>query len=143
MVREVRTEGNFDTVANTVNSGLFCADPSLAVQSQKEEADINTIVKNFGVTGMVPTNVRAPVFGDFTDIEDYQTAIEAIRAAEESFLKMPADVRKRFENDPQAFVEFCSDERNAEEMKKLGLTLHPVVQEPASPAVPAAVPPVG
>ena len=38
--------------------------------------------------------------------------MNAVRGAEESFMAMPAEVRSRFGNDPQAFVEFCSDEAN-------------------------------
>lgn len=119
---EVRSLYAYDADAVSNATGLKCPEKSLTVQDQAEEADINTIVKRFGLTGQLPQNVRAPVYGDFDTVNDYQSALNAIKAAEASFMAMPADVRMRFDNDPQKFVEFCSDSANAEEMKKLGLT---------------------
>lgn len=104
-------------------TGLDCQDPSLAIQSAKEESDINTIVRRFGLTGQLPNDVRVPSFGDFTEVVDFHTAMNAVAMANESFMAMPAEVRSRFGNDPQAFVAFCSDEGNLEEMRKLGLAV--------------------
>lgn len=101
--------------------GLVCLDDSKAVQSAAEEADINTIVRRFGLTGQLPVDVKAPQYGDFTEVTDYQTAMNAVLEAQASFAAMPAEVRSRFGNDPGAFVDFCSDESNKDEMKKLGL----------------------
>lgn len=124
-----RSAVNYDRKEASLENGLHCKDPSLTVQSQAEEADINTIVRNFGVTGLLPQNVRVPTFDDFSGIDDYRTAIETIREAEKSFLAMPSDVRRRFDDDPQKFVEYCSDSRNLEEMRKLGLAVPVVAQE--------------
>lgn len=130
-------------------SGLKCSDPSRAKQSFKDECDINTIVRRFGITGQLPVGVRMPTYGDFTEVQDFQGAMNAIAQAREAFDQMPAHVRKRFDNDPQRFVEFCSDEGNREEAVKLGLVapkvldLVPapaVVAAPAAPAAPVAAP---
>lgn len=121
----VRSAYNYDRSQASKSAGLFfdeMSEPSLTVQSQKDEADINVLVKRFGVTGHLPQSVRAPSFGDFTGVNDFQSAMNAIREAQESFDAMPADVRARFHNDPQEFVEFCSDEENIDEMRKMGLT---------------------
>lgn len=126
-----RSFGAYDTDSVSDATGLRCLDPSRAVQSQRDESDINTIVRNFGVTGQLPASVRVPTYGDFEGVDDYRSAIEAIRAAEASFMAMPGEVRARFGNDPQAFIEFCEDSSNLEEMRKLGLAISPVV-EPAS-----------
>lgn len=119
----VRAYDAYDADAVSNETGLACKDESKAIQSQKDEADINTIVRNFGITGKLPENVRAPVYGDFDFVGDYRSAIEAVRAAEASFMAMPAEVRARFENDPGKFVDFCSDSANLEEMRKLGLAV--------------------
>lgn len=113
----------------SVKHGLACADPSLAVQSQKDEADINTIVRNFGVTGRMPAGVKVPSYGDFEGVADYRSALEAVNAAELSFNALPSEVRSKFANDPQAFLEFCSDVGNLEEMRKLGLAVTPVAPD--------------
>lgn len=112
-----------DFSAASDDTGLMCLDPSLAIQSARDETDINTIVKRFGLSGKLPENVVAPSYGDFTEVVDFQTAMNAIVDAERAFMLMPADVRRRFGNDPQLFVEFCSDDQNLEEMKKLGLVV--------------------
>lgn len=107
----------------SLRTALVCDDPSLTVQSGKDEADINVILKRFGVTGMLPQNVRPPTFADFDDVFDFQSAMNAIIEAEKSFMTMPADVRMRFGNNPAEFVKFCSDEANLDEMRKLGLAV--------------------
>jgi len=85
----VRSPYNYDVAAASRESGLECLDESLAVQSEAEDADINTIVKRFGLTGQLPENVRVPLASDFTEAMDFKSAMNAIRAAQESFAEMP------------------------------------------------------
>lgn len=127
---------DYDTNAVGDESGLACRDPSLADQSAKEEADINNILKAFGVTGKLPQRIDAPQLDMFTDIFDYQSAMNALVAADRAFMAMPADVRSRFGNDAGKFVDFCSDPANLPEMVKLGLADPPPAEVPAE--VPAA-----
>lgn len=117
----LRTPYNYDTMQVSDETGLSCPEDSLAQQHAKEESDINTIVRRFGLTGELPSGVRAPQYGDFTEATDYHTAMNAVIAANNSFMQLPADVRARFNNDAGAFVDFCSDEKNRDEAKKLGL----------------------
>lgn len=117
----LRTEFNYDMDEASVKSGLECLDPSMAQQQFLEESDINTIVERFGLNGEMPANVKAPVYGDFTGVSDFQTAMNVVVAAQESFMSLPAKVRARFSNDPQQLLEFCSDEANREEARALGL----------------------
>lgn len=117
----LRTPYNYDTNEASDASALSCSEPSLAQQSGKEEADINTIVRKFGLTGQLPDNVRMPTYGDFSDVVDYHTAMNAVVTAQRSFDALPADIRTRFNNDPGAFVDFCSDDKNRDEAIKLGL----------------------
>lgn len=112
---------SFDALS--ASTGLCCEDKSLAIQSQAEEADINTIVKRFGLTGQLPQNVRVPLEDDFYEATDYRSALEAVRQADESFMKMPASVRARFNHNPAEFVEFCMDKANLDEMHRLGLAV--------------------
>lgn len=114
--------------------GLECEDPSLADQSQAEAADINVIVRNFGVTGELPTNTRMPLALDFVEAVDFQSAMNAIVEAERSFAAMPAMVRERFGNDPHRFIQFCDDPANMDEAKRLGL-VRPPEPDPVIPTV--------
>lgn len=118
----VRSQHNYDTNEASDQSGLKCEDPSLTVQDERDEVDINTIVQRFGLAGKLPEGVRTPVYGDFTGLRTYHDAANAIAMANESFETMPAHVRERFNNDPGAFVDFCSNDANRAEATKLGLT---------------------
>lgn len=117
----LRSLGNYDVDKVSVETGLVCDDPSLAQQQFKDECDINTILERFNVTGQLPVSPLQPQFGDFSGVTDYQSALNAVLEAEESFAALPARVRERFANDPAAFVDFCLDAANRDEMKALGL----------------------
>ena len=127
---EIRQPNKYDVKKVSDETGIDCSGDEVRTQQHfAEECDINTIVRRFGLTGQLPTDVRMPVSGDFTGITDLHSAMIAVREATEAFEALPAEVRRdRFNNDPGAFVRFCSDDANAEEAKKLGL-VRP--QEPA------------
>lgn len=133
----MRSYNSFDRAKHSDACSVRCQDKSLALQSQKEEADINTIVRRFGVTGQVPQSVYRPTVEDFVDVTDFRSAMDAMNRAQASFMEMPASVRKRFGNDPAEFVAFCSDPANLDEMRKFGLAVPaPVVDTPPTPVVP-------
>lgn len=116
-----------------VDTPLECLDDSLAIQSAEEESNINTIVKRFGLTGEMPSDIRMPKSGDFTNMPDFHTAMILVRKSQEEFLRVPADLRARFANDPQRFMEFFEDDANRDEARKLGLLKDiPVSPEPLS-----------
>lgn len=124
----VRSAHNYDMSSVSEETGLECRDPSLTVQSERDEADINVLVKRFGITGVMPQNVRVPRYEDFEGVFDFQSAMNAARSAQESFNMMPADIRSRFGNDPQAFYEYCTAQedgklKNLAEMRKMGLAV--------------------
>lgn len=145
----LRTQYNYDMQEASDETAINCKDVSLAKQSFAEECNINTIVKRFGLTGQLPENVRMPTYGDFSDVTNFHDAMNAIALANEAFEKMPADVRRRFDNDPGKFVDFCNDENNRPEAIKLGLIepkpqiepKPPVGGEVTPPAPAPAVPP--
>lgn len=115
---------------------LHCEDESLAIQSERDECDINTIVKRFGLTGELPFGVDVPVYDDFTNIpNDYHQALSFIMAADDTFMEMPADVRSRFDNDAGKFLAFVNDSSNYDEAIALGLVPKPSVS-PSGDVVP-------
>lgn len=99
--------------------------PSLADQSQKDECDINRILQRYRETGYLTDplhpGTRKPIFGDFTDIPDYQAALDLIAKADDAFMQLPAKIRDRFSNNPQEIFDFLNDEKNRDEAVKLGL----------------------
>jgi len=104
-------------------TGLSCFDVSLTQQQFAEEADINTIVNRFLKTGVLPTPNTFPQYVDFEGVFDYQSAMNLVRSADESFMRMDAKVRSRFNNSPQEFLEFFANPANSEEAIRLGLAI--------------------
>nr|DAF45891.1 MAG TPA: Scaffold protein [Microviridae sp. ctkQD1] len=117
----VRNALNYNTDEVSENTGLKCEDPSLTLQSPKDETDINVIVERFGLTGQLPPDIATPQYGDFTNIPDFHAAMNAVAQAREMFGRLPAVLRAKFNNDPETYVNFCTDEKNIRELKKLGL----------------------
>lgn len=128
----IRSSFNYDRDVVSNETGLSCPEESLAIQSAEEESNINTIVRKFGLTGELPGQVAMPTTGEFHDIPDFHTAMNLIRKTTEEFLKVPAEVRARFGNDPQAFMNFVEDDSNRDEARRLGLL------KPESAPVPAS-----
>lgn len=126
----MRTPYNYDRDAASDDSGLVCPEPTMAQQQFKDEADINTIMERFGRTGELVAPVRVPEYGDFSQVVDYHSAMNAVRSAQEGFMAMPANIRARFNNDPGRFVDFVMDEGNRAEAIALGL-----IEKPAEPVV--------
>lgn len=112
-------------------------------QEFKDQCDINNIIKSFKLTGQIShINAQAAQgrFEDMPDENDFQTSMNVIRSATESFAALPAKIRDRFQNNPQQFLAFCSDPENKDEAIKLGIVKKPV---PAPAAPPPPPPPKG
>nr|QJB19928.1 MAG: internal scaffolding protein [Microvirus sp.] len=117
----LRTPYNYDTNKAADESALKCEDKTLTQQHMKDECDINVLVKRFVVTGEIPQLTMPPMQGDFSTAPTYQEALNLMVEANRSFMQQPAEIRARFENDPAKFVDFCSDEKNRDELRRMGL----------------------
>ena len=95
--------------------------PSLTQQQFKDDADLNVMLERFKVTGNMPVPAALPQYGDFSGVSDFRTALDTVRKAEGQFMALDAKLRARFGHDPQALLEFISDDKNREEAVKLGL----------------------
>jgi len=136
----LRTPYNYDLDAASNESGLHCEDASLTQQHFKDECDINNILRQFNVTGLLPESPLSPRYGDFTGISDYHSALNQVIAAEDEFMALPALIRSRFDNDPAKLIEFLDNSENKDEAIKLGLVnstaeLPQVVEVPQEKAV--------
>lgn len=122
----VRSANNYDTMAVSNETGLKCEDVSLAQQNAKDECDINIILQKMANGIMPDATARTPQFGDFTTTaNDYHNALNMVIAAQESFDSLPANIRARFDNDPEKLLAFVQDEKNLDEAVKLGLATAP------------------
>lgn len=135
---------NYDPDQASEATSWYSDQPSMTQQQFRDECDINTIVRQFGITGKLPEAVYQPTYGDFLVVEDFQGSLHAIQRATDSFMMLPANVRERFQNDPGKFVDFCSDPRNVAELKELHVSKEapPPVKPVPSPTTPTPTSPV-
>lgn len=112
--------------------GLSFSGNGRTKQAHKDECDVNKIVKRFEKTGVLAhTAATQAAYGDFSPIE-YRDAVEIVMKADNAFYELPARVRARFGNDPQAFLEACENPAMRDELEALGLLdKAPVSVEPA------------
>lgn len=102
--------------------------PSRTKQEFTKEVDINNIMKRFEMSGydptVLPVTKRVPLAGDFTQFpESYHAALNFVNQAHDAFMELPAELRARFENDPQQWLKFVDDPANEAELIELGLVL--------------------
>lgn len=114
--------------------------PSRTRDSSKDSTDINLIMRKYEKTGLIThLNKRNAVFGDFSNVQDYQTACQAVIEANNAFMTIPARVRARFGNDPGQLIAFLANPANDKEAVQLGLKV--VKEVPPSPPVASPEPP--
>lgn len=139
-----KTPYNHDTMDESLKSGTACHDKSLAQQSQEEEANINTIVKRFGVTGQLPQIPMPPTIDDFTEVFDFQSSMNLVLQAKRSFEQLPAEVRTMFQNDPHRFVNYVDaavEANDLDQLRRWGLAVPlPEGQGVVPPATPPTAP---
>lgn len=116
---------------------LICEDESLTLQSERDGADINIIMDRALKTGMIPlqADVEALV-GDFSEVGSYQDLQDLVLRGTEEFMKLPPNVRARFSNSPQAWLDYLDDPKNVNEMIAAG---HVKKREPVVPPPPMKV----
>ncbi len=125
--------------------GIEFIEPSRTKQSELADSDINNIMARYALTGVAPAPHRGePLYGDFSDVEDYQVSLNKVMAAEERFASLPSELRKKFDYNPQNMINFILDENNREECVKLGFINNnissdsePANSSPVIPLVPA------
>lgn len=99
----------------------ICDQPSMTRQEFARECDLNCILEDYRITGQLPTTSRVPSYGDFTDVQDFETSLQRVNQAKDDFNALPANMRARFGNDPVAYYSFVLDPKNVEECVRLGL----------------------
>lgn len=119
-----------EVVGERVRTGMYvfherlsfeCVGPSKARQEFKKETDVNELMRRFKKTGVLPVNGVAPKFLDCCDVPQFQEAMQVMLDATEAFRKLPAIVRKEFDNDAEKFVVFAQDKENIGKLREWGL----------------------
>lgn len=109
--------------------------PSLTEQQFAEDCDVNVILKRIL---RVPTVLQAfqrgeldsttGTYGDFSSMPSYQEALQQVIDANAKFNELPAEIRLKFNNDPQRLIDYLGDKNNLEESYKIGLRIKPKVE---------------
>lgn len=102
--------------------------PSLTQQEFKESCDINNILAKFSVQanalGVEPSQLMPQdqgTYGDFSNLDDFQTAQNKIAFLNDQFSNLPSDVRRRFGDDLNNFIGAISDPSRIDELGELGV----------------------
>jgi phage internal scaffolding protein len=114
------------------------ADPegeSLTQQHMKDEVDIRNIIKKHDRTGIIEHIAKGVAqYGDYSEVNEYRENLDFVRAAEESFLALPANIRERFQNNAGNFFEFATNPRNKDAMVEMGLMEAPPIEVEETPS---------
>lgn len=119
----------YDPVEEHNHFGIDFTMPSLTVQDEKDETDINYIVNKFadGQKGIMTLDLGDSSqyaylqFGDATLPGDYSTALELVSGVREEFYSLPSYVRAKFGHDPMIFINHLNDPATLEYLQQQGL----------------------
>lgn len=94
----------FKTIYDTVHEkeGIKFSQPSMTVQSEKDNCDINVIMNRYATCG-TPLPIRQdvePVYADVAELGDYMENFQRCKQAEEMFNALPSALRKELDNNP-------------------------------------------
>ncbi len=102
--------------------------PSLTQQEFKESCDINNILAKFSVQasalGVEPSQLMPQdqgTYGDFSQLDDFQTAQNKIAFLNDQFSNLPSDVRRKFGDNLNTFMSALSDPNRIDELGELGV----------------------
>ena len=119
----------YDPVEEHDHCGIEFTMPSLTVQDEKDETDINYIVNKYadGQKGIATLDLGDSSqyaflqFGDATLPGDYSTALELVSGVREEFYSLPAYVRAKFGHDPMNFINQLNNPETLEYLQQQGL----------------------
>lgn len=90
-------------------------------QCHKDACDMNVILRDYHKTGLIRHAQQHK--GRYDDVSgaDFQQAMFIVKEAQDMFQALPANVRKRFGQDPAEFLAFVQDPANKDEMARMGI----------------------
>lgn len=99
-----------------------CGSQSRTRQEFKKECDVNELMRRYQKTGILPSGgSKEPRFLDCVDVPNFQEAMQLFIDAEAAFMRLPALVRRDFDNDAEKFVVFAQNADNVGKLREWGL----------------------
>lgn len=111
-------------------------------QADRQDCDINAIMRRYAASGVMGhARDLEGVYGDFSNSSDYHHHMNRVRAAEEHFLSLPAQIRDACHNDPAVLVDIATNPDRKGEFERLNEILGVKPPESSEPTTdPAAEP---
>lgn len=130
----------FKTIFDTYEEkqGIIFKEPTMTVQSEKDNCDINVIMNRYATCG-TPLPYRTdgvqPVYADVSELGDYMENFQRCKQAEEMFNALPSALRKELDNNPANLIPFIQDKKNESRCIEYGLINKPIMEAPKAPVV--------
>lgn len=122
---------NYKRENGTIGVQYVTKDKTRTQQHQKDETDINKIVRKYGnkdIFNKFVFDTNDDNVIDVSEIGDYEESLKKVVKAQEQFDMLPSHIRKEFNNNPKNLVEFTHEAVNGDQLKmeklyKLGLAV--------------------
>lgn len=130
----------FKTIFDTYEEkqGIIFKEPTMTVQSEKDNCDINVIMNRYATCG-TPLPYRTdgvqPVYADVSELGDYMENFQRCKQAEEMFNALPSALRKELDNNPANLIPFIQDKKNESRCIEYGLINKPIMEASKAPVV--------
>lgn len=108
-----------------VHLGEVNDEPSMTRQEFAAECDINTIMQNYDrylSDPMMSLRAQNAQYVDFVNQPaTLMDAMALFQEASDAFYRLPAVVRREFDNNPALWADYAADPKNIEQMRAWGL----------------------
>lgn len=107
----LRTPYNYDREEVSKKTALVCDDETLTQQNFKDDADLNVMIRKYGVLPVQEVNWNE--FDASVIPLDYHQLQNKLIEADQAFMSLPAELRNEVNNDPAQLLALIS-QREAE-----------------------------
>ena len=105
-------------------------------QADAEHTKINSILRKYVTTGVIPQPPGTARYGDFTQGYDFKSMMDKVTAAQSDFNELPSAIRAHVNHDVGAFLDLVMDPARKDELVELGM----LPQQDPSLAAPTPAP---
>lgn len=105
------------------SAGIVFDKPSKTIQSEYPQTTIDYYLRRYSQTGILgdPLRVQKAQYGDFSDLSDFSEMQQKVAQTKEYFSSLPAEIRRKFNDDVNQFVGFVANPENADACVELGI----------------------
>lgn len=101
----------------------FEGDLGRTEQSHKDSCDISYIISQYVRSGenIIMPEQAVSMFQDFVDMPDYQDCLNMVNSIDDTFTRLPLDVRVAFDHNPALFMNALNDPSQVSKLRDLGV----------------------